>query len=101
MDLVATGTLIAIIMGLVECLKIAISKVVKNGKGNGDFTNQDREKLNDLFTMHNVRDSNGMPIWYIPRSWNDTNEKLLDICTQIVYNQKSILKLMDKIESKL
>ena len=42
-----------------------------------------KEESHALFNMHDNYDSDGLPSWYIPRRWGDTQEKIVDVMQKI------------------
>ena len=64
------------------------------------------EHVQDLLNMHNVKDNDGTPIWYVPRSWAETQKNISDSQQQIVMSlqsisgtQKSIAKTLERMEA--
>jgi hypothetical protein len=55
-------------------------------------------KLTDL---HDRYDADGVPLWYVPRSWFDTQKEIVQTMNQIANTQESIVKILDKMETKI
>jgi len=56
------------------------------------------EKLTSLYSLHNIKDSNGTPIWYIPRDWAQIQRDIVNALQHISTTQSEmagILKRMD------
>ena len=83
----------AVMMGLFELVKFCINKIkpddnvlvgdIKDIKVELEELNKTtlatRQKTNVLYDMHNVKDSDGTPLVYVPRSWADTQKEILDV----------------------
>lgn len=61
-----------------------------------------------LFDMHTKYDNDGMPLWYYPRSTKEENKEILVLqrsvlekITEITHIQERIVKLLDKLETKI
>jgi len=65
------------------------------------LTPSEHKALFDLMEMHDNRDQDGIPLWWMPRSWHKTLEESLKVSTEIAYNQKDLAKAMDHIVSAL
>ena len=42
------------------------------------LTEKEHKALVDLYTMHDAKDQDGIPLWYMPRSWNQTQQEILN-----------------------
>jgi len=90
-DYTAMGGIIVVALGLIEVLKVMINRFVPGGnnKQNGNLTkientvystsdmikkiSKESEKLSEL---HNVRDEDGVPVWYVRRSMDESLKQL-------------------------
>ena len=54
-----------------------------------------------IYDMHNHMDEDGVPLWYIPRSWSGTQEKVIEICQQISNSQVLLVQAIDRLEKRL
>ena len=57
--------------------------------------------------LHDHYDTDGLPSWYVPRSWSatqdkmiQTQEKMLEICREIANTQKTIADTLERIEKE-
>jgi hypothetical protein len=57
--------------------------------------------LKELHDMHNKFDLDGTPLWYVPRSWSETQDKILDCVRDISNTQRDLGKIMDKMTTVL
>ena len=48
------------------------------------------EELKLLHNLHNVKDSDGSPIWYVPRSWAATQREIVDKIKDYLYHRTFI-----------
>lgn len=105
--------LIVISMTLVRLVEILLRKQLnkrENGRNPGGchgLTVVEHEALMRLDDAHAKYDSDGTPLWYVPRSWIKTQKeisKTLDQITQtlstIAGTQKAIVRTLDRLESE-
>jgi hypothetical protein len=52
------------------------------------------ETTKATFSMHNVKDQDGIPIWYVPRSWKLIQENIMEICREILNVEKQQIELI-------
>ena len=96
--------LIALAVGLVEIIKQLLTKMFGRRSSDG-FTSEDRERLRHLLEMHEVRDDDGVPMWYISRSREQEQLKLLSRMTDTLHRmslvQRDVLKSLESHERAL
>lgn len=97
---VQLAAFIAIVMALIEIIKMLISKMARK-TNSSVLTHKEHEWLHDLHSMHNKTDQDGLPLWYVPRVWTnlfkDVNESLRSINGSNVLQ----LKCLEEVEDKL
>ena len=100
-----TGAMVSLLM-----LKEASSffKERKNGKDHQNHQYNLVEKLDELsrqmenlYDWHNVRDQDGVPVWYFKRSLEDTLDKLSDSITKQTLAMERIVLRMEAMDQKL
>ena len=102
------ASLIGVIMALIELVKYQIG-VKREVKPPAEKDRQDIvKKIEDLHTWHNAKDSDGYPLWYVPRSFVDSQKeiacKLHEISTLLnhsIHVVEAIEKRLDKKLSKI
>jgi len=57
--------------------------------------------LEGLAKAHNVHDSDGRPIWYMPKSVLDTQAELTKIMHMVASTQRSLSKIMEASRNKI
>ena len=112
------GIILAIIYILVKIIEALIKKL---GKRESVLTEEEQEslkkidvlqkksiltedeqgRLKSLYDLHNKTDSDGIPIWYVPRTWSDNQATLLDKLTQISNSQERISYVLENIVKHL
>jgi hypothetical protein len=96
-----TGGIVAVVMVLMKLLeKFADYVMKKNGNGT-TLSSKEHDMLKGLYDQHNKYDSDGIPIWYVPRGWADTQEKILDIVAKISEDQRRTAEILDRLESRI
>ena len=83
-----TAGVVAVIMGLIEVIKLLVGKRIV---GCGcRFSTQDHDDLADLKEAHAPIDENGVKLWYTPRQWQRTQEELRESVNQINQTLKTL-----------
>lgn len=93
-QLSGNAILFAVLYGLV---KIIEALVKKTGKKESILLEDERMWLQNLYTMHQQKDSNGIPVWYVPRGCADAQDRLLDKINQISTSQEKISFVLESI----
>ena len=116
------GIIIGIIVGAVLVgIKVVDYMVNKKDRANGDcgvqksdfdelyeeihnvktVSYENKELNQKLWDLHNRFDEDGMPLWYVPRSWSKAQDKIMDACLEISQTQKSIASTLKAISKKM
>ena len=73
--------------------------------GYSGLTPEEHNALIRLDEAHAKYDSDGTPLWYVPRSWAETQhkitatlEKMTDILNTIAGTQKAIVRTLDRMD---
>jgi hypothetical protein len=90
------GVIIILCQTIVEIVK---AFVFKNKNGNS-LTKAEHEALMRLDNIHNRHDQNGIPLWYVPRSWEDTQKSIVDLNQKMLNTLKENTKTLGRIEKK-
>lgn len=93
-QLSGNAILFAVLYGLVKIIEMLIKKA---GKRESVLLEDERQWLQTLHTMHQQRDANGVPIWYVPRGCADSQDRLLDKINQISASQEKISFVLESI----
>jgi len=88
---------IAALYALVECIKYLTQK-----RSNGDSPSSVKQEeilelVRKTFDMHDVKDNNGLPLWYIPRDWADTQKDIATLVQKVSYSQESIANSLSEL----
>jgi hypothetical protein len=100
----------AVMMGLFELVKFCINKIkpedstlVLEIQDTNDKLDKlmiisldSQQKIKVLDDMHDVRDSDGTPLVYVPRSWADTQKEILHTVDQVSSTQKVLAATMER-----
>ncbi len=96
---VVVGALVAAVYALVEALKYRHGRK----QGNHSFAERDRQMLTSLHEQHSKTDRDGIPLWYLPRSMINGQDKLFERQGEMVELQRETLielKTMNNIFSQ-
>jgi hypothetical protein len=61
------------------------------------LTTEEHEALMELHKIHDNTDQDGIPLWYVPRSWQKTQEETLKVTQEIAYAQKETAKALEGV----
>ena len=85
--------------GLIGIVKMLISKLVSKDK---DYlTPEQNMMLKSLYDLHNHIDTDGVPLWYVPRSWAETQKETVTELRVVTEIQKKTLDIIERIERRL
>jgi hypothetical protein len=59
-----------------------------------------KHSTDSLVQMHSVVDSNGVPLWYVPRDWGETQKQIVDTQHEIAMTLQVIANTLERIEDK-
>lgn len=93
---------------------IELTKAMKNGKAGKEVnsvppqlyrdiknvTDDTNDKIKGLYSMHSKTDSDGLPVWYFPRSIVKAQERIASSVEQTTVHLKSLADSIEKLESK-
>lgn len=68
------------------------------------LTDEEHKALVDLLDMHNVKDQDGIPMWFFPRSWHGVQSEILNAQKELAFAQRELvnaLEYVSKVVEKL
>ncbi len=105
-----TTALVAALVFVIEGLMGLIKYLVARGSKGEEDDKMSRllsdvgvikEKTIRLDDMHYKFDDNGTPMWYVPRAWNDTQDKIVERLENISQIEFKMLGIIERIERRL
>lgn len=89
--------------GLVEVTKAMINVILsKAGKNSINGRNKHDSKiirmeqiLSNIHEQMSLKDSDGIPLWMVPRTWGDMLKKNLDLQEKIIELQKELIQRLN------
>lgn len=108
-DAGVTAGIVAALVALAEAIKFMITRLVpqkpnlpKQELQQRDATRDGVKKLVDvvdkLWDLHNQKDSDGIPVWYVPRSWLTSQHEIAARLQQVADVQRRTLELLERME---
>jgi len=108
---------VAIIQGLVGLVRHLIDKN-KEGRENSQvdeiqaaiqelkdrpfgLTSEEKTWFRVLYEMHVKYDSDGSPLWYVPRSWSETQKEIADKLSNVSETQNKTLVIIERLERRI
>ena len=61
------------------------------------LTTYEHKCLTELYRIHDNKDQDGIPLWYVPRSWHKTQKETLKVSQEIAYAQKETAKALEGV----
>lgn len=95
MDPVLIGVIVILSQGLIEITK----RLLPSSKQG--FRESDRLMLTNLHDQHDKYDSDGTPLWYVPRSWQDTQKLIVEQLRAIGVSQQRTVEMLSRLEAKI
>lgn len=72
------------------------------------LTDDEHKWMQELHQQHNKTDADGIPLWYMPRSFIDSQREIVNILNSIYSHQEkstyvleSVLKKLDEVDNNL
>ena len=92
------GAVFLLALALIEIIKMLIGRIGNNRNNNKSvLTSEEKRQLQALFDLHQRFDEDGVALWYVPRSWGDTQNAMANILKDILNTQEQIVKILDKM----
>lgn len=85
--------------GLIGIIKMLINKFVD--KDRDYLTTEQHMMLKSLYDLHNHIDTDGVPLWYVPRSWATTQRDIVSELRILSEIQKKTLDIIERLERRL
>lgn len=66
----------------------------------GEILNNFKEvedKVTKLHEMHDNKDQDGVPLWFVPRSWQQTQQETLNATKEIAFAQKETARALEGV----
>lgn len=100
------GITVALIEGGIGLIKFLVNKIKKEEDAIA------RESLSrkvdriakdtaSMLDMHSRYDSDGTPLWYVPRSWSETQKEIVDQLRIITETNMKMLGIIERLERRL
>jgi len=109
-DPLVVTALLGVVIALSEFIKYLIEKFKQKHESEIErgFNDKDRKMLEKLYETHAVLDSDGLPMWYVPRGWGEEQKAIIKMQRDSLEMQREFMSLvnqlirtMEKIESKV
>jgi len=90
---------VCVVEGLIGIVKILIEKFADKDKNY--LTEQQTMMLKALYDLHTHYDMDGVPVWYVPRSWADTQKEVTEKLYMLSETQNKTLAIIERLERRL
>lgn len=61
------------------------------------YSEDDRHRIRRMSEQHDITDPDGMPVWYVPRSLDETLHALAGTLERVDRNQEAITKRLEEL----
>ena len=100
------GITVALIEGGIGLIKFLVNKLKKEEEAkNQELLLQKLDKIAEetsrLDEMHARFDLDGTPLWYVPRSWADTQKEIVDRLHVISEMNMKMLGIIERLERRI
>jgi len=85
--------------GLLGLIKLLINKFSEKDKNY--LSEEQTMMLKVLFDLHSRYDTAGVPLWYVPRSWDETQKEIVEKLYRIGETQNKTLDIIERLERRL
>lgn len=89
---------IVVILGLFKLIEHLVKMAIPT---KSVLTEDERHYLQALFEMHNVRDDEGRPIWYMPNHVGKQQDKIIELIDGMIKHQNDTTHVLERILDKL
>jgi chromosome segregation ATPase len=84
---------------LIEALTKAEEKL--DASENCGLTEGQAQELRELHAWHSRVDGDGTPLWYVPRSWAETQKEIADKLQSMTNINYKMLNIIERLERRL
>ena len=100
------GITVALIEGGIGLIKFLVTKIKKEEAAIARESlsikiDKIAENTSKTLDMHNRYDSDGTPLWYVPRSWSETQKEIVDQLRIITETNMKMLGIIERLERRL
>ena len=100
------GITVALIEGGIGLIKFLVNKLKKEEEVKmQELMLQKIDKIGEetskTLDMHARYDTDGTPLWYVPRSWADTQKEIVDRLHGITEMNMKMLGIIERLERRL
>ena len=89
---------VIIVFALVKIIEFLASKLMQE---KSVLTSQEQRHLEEVHQLVTAKDNDGMPLFYVPRSWATLQKSMLEKMEKITRHQERTAYMMDTIVNML
>ena len=90
--------IIVVVIALIKVIGFLTSKLLEE---KSMLTVRELKQLSEIHDLVTARDGDGMPLFYVPRSWANLQQSILDKMEKITRHQERTTYMMDTIVNTL
>lgn len=79
---------------------VELVKMLAGARKSG-LTETESFMMKEMYDMHNVRDENGRPLWYMPPKMDDNMHRTVLVLRDIVRLQAEHARLLEKLHDEI
>ena len=97
MEYTAIALIVGVVMGLIKIVERLIEPMVSK---KSSLTAKEHEWIYELYKMHARYDDDGLPLWYVPRSWAESQKEIVQALRTVAEDQRRIAEVLDKLDQR-
>lgn len=93
------GAVVVLSVTLVELVKLLVSRLAKKN-GHSCISQIEHDALMGMSSVMSKLDADGVPMVYTKRSYEDVQEKILEVCRESAEIQREILGVINRLDRR-
>lgn len=89
---------VCVVEGLLGVIRLGINKFADRDKNY--LSDEQTNQLKTLYDLHSHYDMDGVPLWYVPRSWAATQKDIVAELRILSEIQKKTLDIIERLEKR-
>jgi uncharacterized protein (DUF2236 family) len=95
---VSVAIVVTVLISLLKIIEFLIGKL-SSEKSN--LTKEEQKQLEEVFELVSAKDKDGMPLFYVPRTWMDLQRTMMDKMERITSSQERTTYVLETIVRSL
>lgn len=97
MNYTVMALIVGIVMALIKVIERLVDPLIAK---RSSLTAKEHEWIYELYKMHAKYDEDGLPLWYVPRSWAESQKEIVSALRAVAEDQRRIAEVLDKLDQR-